>query len=128
MFQSHFSLSTRTSILIPFLLNHNLPRGFLEDLIILTIQDDSTFTDIFSPVLQGLCQLMRGLGLDTDDYRQPLLVLSELIQLKIGNARPFCPLVSIYRLFSGFLQGLKKSWILKLGFKALKVLNLHQKS
>lgn len=43
--------------LLPFLLNHNLPRGFLEDLVSLTADKPGVFSTIFSPLLQNLCQV-----------------------------------------------------------------------
>ena len=55
--------------------------------------DNDTFHRLFVPVLQGLSQVMRGLALDSDDYRQPLSILAELCELKVGTSRPLCGLV-----------------------------------
>ena len=76
------------------MLNQNLPSGFLLDLLVTSYTDSETFRDIWQPVIQGLCQVMRGLSFDTDDFHQPLIVLSELCEFKSGNSRPICRLVS----------------------------------
>lgn len=83
----------KPSLLLPYLLNQNLPVGFLSDLVSSVCVDKETFSQVFSPVLQGLAQTMRHLSLDTEDFRQPLLVLSELCELKHGNTRPLCNLI-----------------------------------
>lgn len=84
----------KTSVLLPFLLNACASRDFIPDLIFYLHKDWETFSAIFSPVLQGLVQAMRQTGLDTEDHRQPLLVLSELCEIKVGSTRPICNLVN----------------------------------
>ena len=38
---------------------------------------------------------VRRLSFDTHDYKQPLMVLSALCDVKVGNTRPLCNLVSV---------------------------------
>ncbi|KAJ8320744.1 hypothetical protein KUTeg_002331 [Tegillarca granosa] len=71
-----------TSLLLPYLLSHNLPRGFLSELVQTTCHDKDSFTKVFIPVLQGLVRSIHSLSLDTDDYREPLSVLAELCEIK----------------------------------------------
>lgn len=82
------------SILLPYLLSHNLPRGFLSELIQTTCHDKNTFSMVFTPVIQSLVRLIQTLSLDNDDYRDPLIVLSELCEIKSGNSRPICSLIA----------------------------------
>ncbi len=39
---------------------------------------------------------MRPLAMDTEDHRQPLSVLAELCDIKVGNTRPLCNLASFH--------------------------------
>ncbi|XP_048766609.1 ubiquitin conjugation factor E4 B-like [Ostrea edulis] len=81
-----------SSLLLPYLLSHNLPRGFLPELVQTTCNDFDTFRRVFVPVLQGLNRHIHSLSLDSDDYREPMSVLSELCEIKSGNTRPICGL------------------------------------
>ncbi|XP_033763599.1 LOW QUALITY PROTEIN: ubiquitin conjugation factor E4 B-like [Pecten maximus] len=81
------------SILLPYLLSHNLPRGFLSELVQTTYHDKNTFNMVFGPVIQSLTRLIHTLSLDNEDYRDPLTVLSELCEVKSGNSRPICSLI-----------------------------------
>ena len=81
------------SLLLPYLLSHNLPRGFLPELVQTTCHDRDTFFRIFEPVVHSLTRLIHPLSLDNDDYKDPLCVLSELCEIKSGNARPVCSLI-----------------------------------
>ncbi|XP_064642091.1 ubiquitin conjugation factor E4 B-like [Lineus longissimus] len=85
----------RPSLLLPFMLSHNLPRGFLMELISATSPDNKLFSDIFSPILQGLCQMVRQMSFDCDHFKQPLIALSELCEIKMtgSNQRPICNLI-----------------------------------
>ncbi|KAK3104970.1 hypothetical protein FSP39_014399 [Pinctada imbricata] len=82
-----------SSLLLPYLLSHNLPRGFLSELVQTTCTDMDSFKKILVPVLQGLCRHIHSLSLDSDDYREPLSVLAELCEIKSGNIRPVCSLM-----------------------------------
>ena len=84
----------RRSPLLPFLLNQTFPRNFLEELVLTSYEDGPAFSRIFSPLLQGLVQAMHSTALDSDDFRQPLLVLSELCEVKVNQSRLLCNLVS----------------------------------
>ncbi|XP_064611043.1 ubiquitin conjugation factor E4 B-like [Liolophura sinensis] len=82
------------SLLLPSLLAHSLPRGFLSELLQTTSNDQQSFSRVFSPILQGLLLSIRGLSFDTDEYRAPLTVLTELCDIKsAGNTRPICNLI-----------------------------------
>ena len=84
-----------TSLLLPFLLNDNLPPAFLSELVVRTCDDPDAFEHIFVPLLRSLMLTVRRLSFDTHDYKQPLTVLSALCDIKIGNTRPLCNLVSV---------------------------------
>lgn len=79
--------------LLPYLLSHNLPRGFLSELVQTTCHDTDTFEKIFEPVIHSLTRLIHPLSLDNDDHKDPLCVLSELCEIKSGNSRPICSLI-----------------------------------
>ncbi|XP_053378562.1 ubiquitin conjugation factor E4 B-like [Mercenaria mercenaria] len=81
------------SLLLPYLLSHNLPRGFLSELIYTTHRDQDSFRKVFVPVLQSLQRHVLTLSLDNDDYRDVLSVLSELVEVKCGSVRPICNLM-----------------------------------
>lgn len=84
---------TASTLLLPYLLSHNLPRGFLS-LLVITLPDKESLRKIFVPILHRLGQLVSCLSLDTDDYKEPLSVLSELCELKLlNNSRPICSLM-----------------------------------
>ncbi|KAL3862635.1 hypothetical protein ACJMK2_008589, partial [Sinanodonta woodiana] len=81
------------SLLLPYLLSHNLPRGFLSELVQTTCSDPDSFLRVFVPVLQSLNRLVQSLSLDSDEYREPVGVLSELCEIRSGNRRPICTLI-----------------------------------
>ena len=82
------------SLLMPYLLNQNLPRGFMDDLLSVVVKDQPLFTEIFQPVMCGLHQTIRQCSLSNEDFKQPLIVLVELAEIKLANTRPFCNLVN----------------------------------
>ena len=49
---------------------------------------------VFEPLLQSLHRHVSVLSLDTDDYREAVGALSELVEVKCGSVRPICNLVS----------------------------------
>ncbi|XP_052081338.1 ubiquitin conjugation factor E4 B-like isoform X1 [Mytilus californianus] len=81
------------SLLLPYLLSHNLPRGFLPELVQTICPDRDTFCKIFEPVLHSLTRMIHPLSLDSDEYKDPLCVLTELCEIKSGNTRPVCSLI-----------------------------------
>lgn len=93
-----FRSPARPSVLLPYLISQNLPRGFLQELVFILNKDKETFSIVFTPILQGLLQSVRGLSFDTEDYRLPLATLSELCEIKVTNTRPVCNLVSMISL------------------------------
>ncbi|XP_052821362.1 ubiquitin conjugation factor E4 B-like [Mya arenaria] len=82
-----------SSLLLPYLLSHNLPRGFITELVFSTHRDKDSFRKVFEPLLQSLHRYVQTLSLDTDDYREVVAVLSELVEIKCGPARPVCNLM-----------------------------------
>ena len=46
------------------------------------------------PVLQSLHRIVAAVSLDTDEYRDVVSVLTEMIEIKCGSVRPICNLVS----------------------------------
>ncbi|XP_071146873.1 ubiquitin conjugation factor E4 B-like isoform X1 [Mytilus edulis] len=81
------------SLLLPYLLSHNLPRGFLPELVQTICPDKDSFCMIFEPVLHCLTRMIHPLSLDSDEYKDPLCVLTELCDIKSGNTRPVCSLI-----------------------------------
>jgi hypothetical protein len=87
------------SLLLPYLLSQVLPPGFLDDLLNYAAGYDSgleLFRDLFEPVLQHLISVMRLCSLQSDDYKEPLTLLSELSGVKVASSRVICVLVSCY--------------------------------
>jgi len=93
VFSSNPRPAIKPSPLLPFLLNATLPCGFLTDLITVTHADTDGFKEIFTQLLQSLSSSMRTFHLGTDDYRHPLMALAELVEFKLGQARPICNLI-----------------------------------
>lgn len=128
----------KSSLLLPYLLASNLPRGILQDLVNFTLSEGETgiltpgsdvvctagsgslFSKIFMPVLQGLLIAISASSLQGEFYHQPLIALSELIEIKWSrwtdagverssppplNAangqvlRPFCTLITSHPLW-----------------------------
>ncbi|KAL4221583.1 Ubiquitin conjugation factor E4 B [Mactra antiquata] len=90
---THPRSQAELSILLPYLLSHNLPRGFLPELVYTTNRDANTFKKVFVPVLQSLHRHILTLSLDNDDYRDVISVLNELVEIKCGSVRPICNLM-----------------------------------
>ncbi|XP_013412896.1 ubiquitin conjugation factor E4 B [Lingula anatina] len=91
---THPRSPARPSLLLPFLLNHNLPAGFLEMLVKQTSGCQRSFKQVFAPILQGLYNTIKRLSFDEDDYRQPILVLRQLCDIQtFGKQKPVCSLI-----------------------------------
>jgi len=75
------------SVLLPYMLNRLMPGSFLHDLVASLSSDTDSLRAVFEPLLHNLAALMRRLSLDTDDYKQPLAVLSELCEIKVNGSR-----------------------------------------
>jgi hypothetical protein len=87
-------LQCNQSLFLPFIIQQRLPRGFLHDLIIFAIADDS-FEPIFRPLLYNLSAMMSTVSLDTDEFKYPLMLLAELCEMKVDNTRPIASLVRL---------------------------------
>ncbi|XP_002737351.1 ubiquitin conjugation factor E4 B [Saccoglossus kowalevskii] len=87
-------ISSKPSWIVPYQLCRVLPRGFLYELVHVTNQDEATFTAVFTPVLLGLAQAVQRCGLDSDNFKYPLMALSELCEIKLGSRRPICTLMT----------------------------------
>ncbi|XP_055958481.1 ubiquitin conjugation factor E4 B [Patella vulgata] len=93
-FSTNRSCVNGTSHLLPYLMSHNLPRGFLPELVQTVCPDWDGFSRVFSPLLQSLHRMMQTVYLDTDDYREPLAILAELCEIKSTSYRPICKLIT----------------------------------
>uniref|UniRef100_A0A8C5PHJ0 Ubiquitin conjugation factor E4 B n=1 Tax=Leptobrachium leishanense TaxID=445787 RepID=A0A8C5PHJ0_9ANUR len=81
------------SLLVPYMLCRNLPLAFIQELVRATHQDEEVFKQIFIPILQGLAQAAEECSLDTDNFKYPLMALSELCEIKFGRTHPICSLM-----------------------------------
>ncbi|CAG9813429.1 unnamed protein product [Phaedon cochleariae] len=81
------------SPLLQHILQQSLPRGFLTELVTRTHTNERLFSAVFSPVLQGLCEMMRHASIVGDEHRVPLQTLFELADIRCG-ARPICSLIA----------------------------------
>jgi len=91
-----FSQSPTTSpVLLSYMLNRFLPSRFISDFIhFLVSADHEGFRRIFGAALQGLSHLISSCSLESDYHVEPLALLSELCELKIGTSRPVCDLIT----------------------------------
>ncbi|XP_063965881.1 ubiquitin conjugation factor E4 B-like isoform X2 [Lytechinus pictus] len=86
--------STDQSSLLPMLEELNMPGSFLQELVLQSNYDPQGFKSIFYPVIIGLVQKLQRSSLSSDEYRTPLMILSELCRIKVGNSRPICGLLA----------------------------------
>ncbi|CAH2018717.1 unnamed protein product [Acanthoscelides obtectus] len=75
-----------------------MPRGFLTELVARTQHDNEAFSEVFSPVLQGLYTMMLTASVIEDEHRAPLQALFELTDIRVGN-RPLCKLITEQKQF-----------------------------
>ncbi|CAH1129076.1 unnamed protein product [Ceutorhynchus assimilis] len=88
------------SPLLEPIVHQTIPRGFLTELVTRTHTNEILFSEVFSPILQGLFRLMRTADFsqnETDEhkchYRLPLQALYELAEIRC-NSRPICTLIT----------------------------------
>jgi ubiquitin conjugation factor E4 B len=79
---------------VPFLFEHVINSDFVIDLI-QQCRSFSILMEIFAPVINNLNSIVRHCQLLNDEYREPLVVLRQLCEIKINNARPICEIVSL---------------------------------
>uniref|UniRef100_A0A8C4QCV9 Ubiquitin conjugation factor E4 B n=1 Tax=Eptatretus burgeri TaxID=7764 RepID=A0A8C4QCV9_EPTBU len=91
---THPRSAQQPSLLVPYLLCRNLPQAFVSELVHTASQDQDTFTKVFTPILQGLSQACQESSLSNDGFKYPLMALAELFEVKVGNSRPVCNLMS----------------------------------
>uniref|UniRef100_UPI00358E0FF2 ubiquitin conjugation factor E4 B isoform X2 n=1 Tax=Myxine glutinosa TaxID=7769 RepID=UPI00358E0FF2 len=91
---THPRSAQQPSLLVPYLLCRNLPQAFASELVHTASQDQDTFTKVFTPILQGLSQACQESSLSNDGFKYPLMALAELFDVKVGNSRPVCNLMS----------------------------------
>lgn len=90
----------RESLLLPYFMAANLPRGLLQDLVNFTLSEPETglltpgsdaicttgsgsvFSTVFMPLLQGLHIAINTTSLQNEFCHQPLIALNELIDIK----------------------------------------------
>ncbi|XP_053499373.1 ubiquitin conjugation factor E4 B isoform X2 [Ictalurus furcatus] len=82
------------SLLVPYMLCRNLPYGFIQELVRMTHQEEEVYKQIFVPILQGLVLAVKECSFDSDNFKYPLMALSELCEIKFGKAHPVCTLVT----------------------------------
>lgn len=74
-----------------------LPRGFIGDLVAHTYSADGSkddlFNSIWTPVVRGVCGLMRECSVLHLAYRRLMEVLLQLTEAKVANVRPLCSLM-----------------------------------
>ncbi|KAJ0036891.1 hypothetical protein NQD34_005568 [Periophthalmus magnuspinnatus] len=88
------------SLLVPYMLCHNLPYGFIQELVRITHQEDEVFRQIFIPILHGLALAVKECSFDSDNFKYPLMALAELCDIKFGKTHPVCNLVTSLPLWS----------------------------
>lgn len=74
-------------------LQQSIPRGFLTELITRTHTNDKLFSNVFSPILQGLFKIMQQASMVGDEHRVPIQTLFELTDIRCGP-RPICTLLT----------------------------------
>ena len=95
VFSDSHSTPGASSLLLAYMLNRFFPSGFIADLIaFLTANDLQAFQQIFEVALHNLSRLIYSCSLESDDYIEPLALLSELCELKTGLSRPICTLMT----------------------------------
>ncbi|KAF4078052.1 hypothetical protein AMELA_G00194950 [Ameiurus melas] len=82
------------SLLVPYMLCRNLPYGFIQELVRMTHQEEEVYKQIFVPILQGLVLAVKECSFDSDNFKYPLMALSELCEIKFGKTHPVCTLVT----------------------------------
>ncbi|KAJ8016600.1 hypothetical protein DPEC_G00008920 [Dallia pectoralis] len=82
------------SLLVPYMLCRNLPYGFIQELVRMTHGDEEVFRQIFVPVLHGLGLAVKECSFDSDNFKFPLMALSELCEIKFGKTHPMCNLMT----------------------------------
>ncbi|KAM9445879.1 ubiquitin conjugation factor E4 B isoform 4-T4 [Clarias gariepinus] len=82
------------SLLVPYMLCRNLPYGFIQELVRMTHQEEEVFKQIFVPILQGLALAVKECSFDSDNFKYPLMALSELCEIKFGKTHPLCNLIT----------------------------------
>ncbi|MCJ8741530.1 hypothetical protein PDJAM_G00071690 [Pangasius djambal] len=82
------------SLLVPYMLCRNLPYGFIQELVRMTHQEEEVFKQIFVPILQGLALAVKECSFDSDNFKYPLMALSELCEIKFGKTHPVCSLIT----------------------------------
>ncbi|KAF5301989.1 hypothetical protein FQA39_LY19071 [Lamprigera yunnana] len=68
------------SPLLQPLLQQNVPRGFISELVVRTSLISEVFPKIFEPLLQSLFSLMQNASIVGNEHRQPIQLLTELAE------------------------------------------------
>lgn len=75
------------------ILQQSIPRGFLTELVTRTHTNEKVFSNVFSPILQGLFKMMQSASIVGDEHRLPMQTLYELADIRCGS-RPICTLIT----------------------------------
>ena len=51
---------------------------------------------VFAPIFNNLNDIIKQCDLSNNEFREPLIVLRELCEIKINNTRPLCEIVSSF--------------------------------
>lgn len=95
VFSDSQSPSVILSLLLAYMLNCLFPSGFISDFVcFLMANDPEAFKQIFEAAMHELSHLIRSCSLESDDYIEPLALLSELCELKADASRPICNLIT----------------------------------
>ena len=94
-FSDSQSLPSTSSLLLAYMLNRFFPSEFIADFICFLMATDlQAFRHIFEAALHDLSRLMYSCSLESDDFIEPLALLSELCELKVDSSRPVCSLMT----------------------------------
>ncbi|XP_051946759.1 ubiquitin conjugation factor E4 B-like isoform X5 [Xyrauchen texanus] len=91
---THPRAPLQPSLLVPYMLCRNLPYGFIQELVRMTHQEEEVFKQIFIPILQGLALAVKECSFESDNFKFPLMALSELCEIKFGKTHPVCSLMT----------------------------------
>lgn len=87
------TISSSKSPLSDPIMQQSMPRGFLTELVTRTHTNEKIFSNVFSPILQGLFKMMQTASIVGDEHRLPIQTLFELADIRCSS-RPICTLIT----------------------------------
>lgn len=88
-----FILSNDHSAILELMLTGDLHQDFLVQLVNLSFEK-SNFEEIFNPVLRALFLYMQRTICTTELQTEAIDILANLVNIKVGQSRPFCDLIA----------------------------------